>query len=94
MDQPAGDGGDDEFSQLLGGLDGHLEAVLGRHAFARYVAVLPERERSILYARFIDDLTQREIGEQLGISQIHVSRLLTRSLQLLRAIILGQRQLA
>jgi len=58
------------------------------------VAVLPERERSILYLRFIDDLTQREIGEQLGISQIHVSRLLTRSLQVLRAIILGQRQLA
>jgi RNA polymerase sigma-B factor len=49
------------------------------------VAQLPARQRSILYLRFVGDLTQREIAEQLGISQMHVSRLLSRSLGILRA---------
>jgi RNA polymerase sigma-B factor len=90
LDQPACDGDDGEFGQLLGGLDGRLEAVPDRHALAQYVAGLPERERSILYLRFIDDLTQREIGERLGMSQMHVSRLLSRALKSLRTLLLDQ----
>lgn len=45
---------------------------------------LAERERRILYLRFVKDLTQSEIGERLGVSQMHVSRLLTDSLAKIR----------
>jgi len=45
---------------------------------------LPVRDRRILYMRFFEDRTQSEIAESIGISQMHVSRLLTRSLQTLR----------
>lgn len=51
------------------------------------VKQLPERERKILVLRFFDDLTQTEIAERLGISQMHVSRLLSRSLRRLREAI-------
>ena len=47
-------------------------------------AALPERERQILLLRFFGGLTQTEIGAQVGISQMHVSRLLTRTLTRLR----------
>lgn len=45
---------------------------------------LPERERTILYLRFIEERTQSEIAEELGISQMHVSRLLAKVLAYLR----------
>jgi RNA polymerase sigma-B factor len=45
---------------------------------------LPEREQRILILRFYGNLTQAEIGQRLGISQMHVSRLLTRALAYLR----------
>lgn len=48
------------------------------------VRALPERERLILYLRFYEDRTQTEIAEHVGISQMHVSRLLRRSLSALR----------
>jgi RNA polymerase sigma-B factor len=47
---------------------------------------LPERERRILYLRFYEDLTQSEIAEVIGISQMHVSRLLARAIDKLRAM--------
>jgi RNA polymerase sigma-B factor len=90
LDEPVGDVEDGELGQLLGGLDRRLEAIPDRQVLAQYVAGLPGRERSILYLRFIDDLTQREIAQRLGISQMHVSRLLARSLQHLRTMILAQ----
>jgi RNA polymerase sigma-B factor len=46
---------------------------------------LPDRERLILQLRFEEDLTQAEIAEQVGVSQMHVSRLLRRSLDRLAA---------
>ena len=49
------------------------------------LTALPDRERSILHLRFEKDLTQAEIAEQVGISQMHVSRLLRRSLDKLAA---------
>jgi RNA polymerase sigma-B factor len=49
------------------------------------LGVLPSRERRIMELRFFEDLTQSEIADRIGISQMHVSRLLTRSLELLRA---------
>jgi RNA polymerase sigma-B factor len=90
LEQPAGDGEDGELGQLLGGPDGLLESVPDRHALAQCMAGLPQRERSILYLRFVDDLTQREIAEQLGVSQMHVSRLLIRSLATLRRVLTAQ----
>jgi len=45
---------------------------------------LPRRERAILQMRFADGLTQTEIAKQMGISQMHVSRLISRSLATLR----------
>ncbi|MER8036252.1 RNA polymerase sigma factor SigF [Streptomyces hydrogenans] len=48
------------------------------------IASLPERERLILSLRFVTGLTQSEIGAELGISQMHVSRLLSRTLARLR----------
>jgi RNA polymerase sigma-B factor len=49
------------------------------------MADLAERELQILQLRFFDGLTQREIAERIGISQMHVSRLLRRSLEDIRA---------
>ena len=51
---------------------------------------LPAREQTILKLRFIDDLTQSQIAEQVGVSQMHVSRLLHRSLDRLGAAAAGQ----
>ncbi len=47
---------------------------------------LPARDRLVLQLRFVDDLTQTEIAERVGISQMQVSRLLRRSLDQLRAL--------
>ncbi len=46
---------------------------------------LPDREQQLLLMRFYGNMTQSEIGEQLGISQMHVSRLLAEALSYLRA---------
>jgi RNA polymerase sigma-B factor len=51
---------------------------------------LPEREQRILNLRFYGNLTQAEIGQRLGISQMHVSRLLTRALAYLRHQLTGE----
>jgi RNA polymerase sigma-B factor len=50
------------------------------------LSALPPRERAILRLRFDMDLTQSEIASRLGMSQMHVSRLLRRSLERLRAV--------
>ncbi|MDQ1437950.1 MAG: polymerase sigma-B factor [Acidimicrobiaceae bacterium] len=62
-----------------------LDAVEQRHLLGPLVERLPERERRILELRFAMDLTQREIAVLLGMSQMHVSRLLARTLAQLRA---------
>ena len=58
-----------------------LEDVLHREALRPVLALLGEREKRILVLRFFRGLSQREIADQLGISQMHVSRLLARTLQ-------------
>ena len=55
-----------------------------RADLARLLAVLPRREQEIIRLRFVEDLTQAEIGERLGVSQMHVSRLLRQSVARLR----------
>jgi RNA polymerase sigma-B factor len=78
------DGGSTTFADQLGTDDEHLENLEYRASLAPEMAKLPERERHILYLRFFKGLTQSEIADRLGISQMHVSRLLTRTLMRLR----------
>jgi RNA polymerase sigma-B factor len=68
----------------LGDADPALADAERRAALAPSLGALPERQRLIVYLRFYEGLTQSEIGERLGISQMHVSRLLARSLDQLR----------
>ncbi|MER6673280.1 RNA polymerase sigma factor SigF [Streptomyces sp. NPDC000983] len=65
-------------SDALGSADPALDTVVDREAVRARLAALPERERAILYMRFFGDMTQSRIAEQLGISQMHVSRLISR----------------
>ena len=64
----------------LGGEEAGYAFVEMSVAVGPTVRALPAREREILRLRFVDDLTQREIGERVGVSQMHVSRLLRRAL--------------
>ncbi|GHE64500.1 RNA polymerase sigma factor [Streptomyces longispororuber] len=71
-------------ADFIGRDDAALELVEDFHSLAPMIAALDERERQIIHWRFVDELTQREIGERLGVSQMHVSRLLSRCLARLR----------
>src|SRR5581483_2780352 len=63
----------------LGDDDPELEAVENRVAVQMLLDALPEREQRIVYLRFFEGLTQSEIADEIGISQMHVSRLLVKS---------------
>jgi len=68
----------------LGAADVGFDLAEHRVVLERVLADLPERERTIVELRFFGELTQTEIADQVGISQMHVSRLLTRTLIQLR----------
>ena len=72
------------FADQMGSEDEQLENLEYRASLAPEMAKLPERERKILFLRFYRGMTQSEIAERLGISQMHVSRLLNRTLMRLR----------
>ncbi|AXK34460.1 SigB/SigF/SigG family RNA polymerase sigma factor [Streptomyces armeniacus] len=76
-------GADDGYSlqDTLGDDEPGFDLVLYREAVKPRLEQLPERERRILYLRFFHDMTQSRIAEQLGISQMHVSRLINRTCQ-------------
>jgi RNA polymerase sigma-B factor len=69
-------------------LDANLDSVEYEQSLRPLVAALPDRERTILLMRFFGNRTQSQIAGQLGISQMHVSRLLTRTLRELRTALL------
>ncbi|MFJ5532718.1 RNA polymerase sigma factor SigF [Streptomyces sp. NPDC093261] len=79
-------GSEDGYSlgDSLGAPDLALDTVVDREAVKPRLQALPERERAILYMRFFDDMTQSSIAERLGISQMHVSRLISRCCSRLR----------
>jgi RNA polymerase sigma-B factor len=77
-------GTDTSLGDSLGRADAALDRVEYRHALRRALDALPARERKILVLRFFGELTQTDIAEQVGISQMHVSRLLARTLAALR----------
>ena len=70
--------------ETLGDVDLNLDQIENREALRQLLAALPDRERTVLILRFFDSLTQTQIAERVGISQMHVSRLLARSLAQLR----------
>ncbi|MBN2623753.1 MAG: SigB/SigF/SigG family RNA polymerase sigma factor [Acidimicrobiales bacterium] len=83
-------GEDDDISALadrLAGTDVPSRPVELRMLVAQLLDTLPEREATILRLRFYEDMTQTEIAHRLGISQMHVSRLMRRCLDDLRAIL-------
>jgi RNA polymerase sigma-B factor len=71
-------------ADLIGVADEHLGHAVDMAAISTHWSELPAREQRILTLRFYGNQTQAEIGEQLGISQMHVSRLLSRALGYLR----------
>lgn len=81
LEEPADDG---TAAERFGIEDPGFVAAEQRAELARGLASLPPRERSIILLRFFDGLTQREIAERVGISQMHVSRLLRRSVDGMR----------
>jgi RNA polymerase sigma-B factor len=70
--------------ELIGGLDEDLALIEDREALRPLIAELAPRERTILILRFFRQLTQTQIAEQVGISQMHVSRVLRQTLTHLR----------
>ncbi|WP_420037169.1 SigB/SigF/SigG family RNA polymerase sigma factor [Streptomyces sp. cg28] len=80
-------GSDDSFSlaDTLGRVEGAYDLIADREAAKEGLRRLPEREREILYLRYFEDMTQARIAERIGCSQMHISRLITRSCEKVRA---------
>jgi RNA polymerase sigma-B factor len=75
-----------EFLERLGGEDPGYELAEYAATVAPELRALPERDRLVLHLRFVEDLTQSEIAERIGVSQMHVSRLIRRALQRVRLV--------
>lgn len=85
LDAPASADGDaPTLAERLGEPETSLDDVDARESLRRVVGALPARERRILTLRFFGERTQAEIAQELGISQMHVSRLIARTLARLR----------
>jgi RNA polymerase sigma-B factor len=76
--------------ERLGHIDPGLDCIDNVTSLKPLIAQLTDRERSVLSLRFTGDLTQSQIGSELGISQMHVSRILTRALGRLRTPLLDE----
>ncbi|MFJ3146597.1 RNA polymerase sigma factor SigF [Streptomyces halstedii] len=72
------------YADLLGEDDPGMESVENLHALAPLLRQLDDRERAIVRMRFGQEMTQAQIGAELGVSQMHVSRLLSRIVRRLR----------
>jgi RNA polymerase sigma-B factor len=81
-------------ADVLGEEDPEVEHTLDMESVAAHWGELPRREQKILLLRFYGDMTQAEIGQQLGISQMHVSRLLAHALGHLRQRLLDTTQVS
>jgi RNA polymerase sigma-B factor len=80
----AGEEATTELGDLLGDIDHDLENVEDREALRPLIGRLPAREQKIIAMRFFGNMTQSQIAADLGISQMHVSRLLAHALGILR----------
>jgi len=88
LDRPRRSGEDesDTIADGLGHADERFELIENRATVGRGFKSLPQRERRILYLRFAEGLTQAEIGERMGMSQMHVSRLTRRAIDRVRVV--------
>jgi RNA polymerase sigma-B factor len=89
LDAPVSRGEEDDgatYADSVGTVDERLELVEYRSVVAATSRALPTREREVLVLRFAEDMTQSEIASRVGISQMHVSRLIRRSLERLQAV--------
>jgi RNA polymerase sigma-B factor len=85
VDKPSGDDGESaSLADTLGEVDGGLESVENHEALQPLLRELPARERTIVMLRFFGNMTQTQIAKEVGISQMHVSRLLAQTMQHLR----------
>jgi RNA polymerase sigma-B factor len=89
LSTPANADGSMSLGDTLGGEDTGFELAELRVALGPAMASLDEREQKIISLRFYGNLTQSEIAEQVGVSQMHVSRLLARALAKLRGSLDG-----
>lgn len=89
LSTPVNEDGLVELGDTLGGEDAAFELTEHLVSLGPALATLDERERTILSLRFYGNMSQSEIGEKLGISQMHVSRLLARAVAKLRKQMLG-----
>ncbi|GJF25507.1 RNA polymerase sigma factor SigF [Streptomyces flaveolus] len=84
------EGGESVLADFIGVEEDGLRLVEDFHSLAPLMAELSERDRQIIHMRFVEEATQAEIGEQLGCSQMHVSRLIKRIIARLREGMLGE----
>jgi RNA polymerase sigma-B factor len=80
----SGEESDTTLGDLLGEADAELERVDYQQSLQPLLAELPDRERTIVMLRFFGNLTQTQIADRIGVSQMHVSRLLAQTLAKLR----------
>lgn len=86
LDAPADPGDERDQWRLQGEVDSGFDMAEDSAFLSRALNALPDRERALVRLRFEEDLSQSEIGRKLGISQMHVSRLLRRALARMEAI--------
>jgi RNA polymerase sigma-B factor len=89
LDRPVGGDGDSEpggrtLGSVLAGGDGDFASCEARVVLRPLLSKLEERDRTVLRLRFVDGLTQREVGEEIGVTQMQVSRILSRIFSTLR----------
>ncbi|NEY35407.1 SigB/SigF/SigG family RNA polymerase sigma factor [Streptomyces sp. PRKS01-65] len=84
------EGGEAVLADFIGVEEEGMRLVEDFHSLAPLMAELSERDRRIIHMRFVEEATQAEIGEQLGCSQMHVSRLIKRIIARLREGMLGE----
>jgi RNA polymerase sigma-B factor len=81
---------DTELGDLLGITDPDIDSFADRHSVLQLLAGMPERDQKVLTLRFYDNMTQTQIAEQLGVSQMQISRLLSAALRKLRDALLAE----
>jgi RNA polymerase sigma-B factor len=87
LDAPVGAEGSSNprrVADAIGDIDPQIEHITDRETVRALVEALPQREREVLHMRFFESLTQSQIAERIGVSQMQVSRILAGTLQSLR----------
>jgi RNA polymerase sigma-B factor len=88
LDTPlrSGEEGSQTVAETVGDEDPRFELIEDRASIGPALRMLPERDRLILHLRFVEGLTQSEIAQKIGVSQMHISRLIRRALERVRTV--------